>query len=75
VNALRADLDAAGVIEPLASTALRFTLTHPAVSTVIPGMRKIRNVQANLAVSNMGPIPVPIMEVLRRHAWDKNYYS
>ena len=74
VNALRADLDAAGVVEPLASTALRFTLTHPAVSTVIPGMRKIRNVQANLAVSNMGPIPVPIMEVLRRHAWDKNYY-
>lgn len=74
VNALRADLDAAGVVEPLASTALRFTLTHPAVSTVIPGMRKIRNVQANLAVSQMGPIPGPIMEVLRRHAWDKNYY-
>ena len=74
VNALRADLDAAGVVEPLASTALRFTLTHPAVSTVIPGMRKIRNVQANLAVSHMGPIPGPIMEVLRRHAWDKNYY-
>ncbi len=74
VNSLRADLEAAGVVEPLASTALRFTLTPGAVSTVIPGMRKVRNVSANLAVSSMGPIPTPILEILRRHAWDKNYY-
>ncbi len=74
VNSLRADLEAAGVVESLASTALRFTLTPSAVSTVIPGMRKVRNVSANLAVSSMGPIPAPILEVLRKHAWDKNYY-
>jgi aryl-alcohol dehydrogenase-like predicted oxidoreductase len=74
VQALQADLAAAGVVEALASTALRFTLTSPAVSTVIPGMRKIRNVPANLAVSDMGRLPPPLMEVVRRHAWDKNYY-
>jgi aryl-alcohol dehydrogenase-like predicted oxidoreductase len=74
VQALQADLSAAGVVEPLASTAIRFTLTADAVSTVIPGMRKVRNVESNLAVSNMGHLPPPIMEVVRRHAWDKNYY-
>ncbi len=74
VNSLRADLEAAGVVEPLASTALRFALTPDAVTTVIPGMRKVRNVSANLAVSSMRPIPAPILEVLRKHAWDKNYY-
>jgi aryl-alcohol dehydrogenase-like predicted oxidoreductase len=74
VNSLRADLEAAGVAESLATTALRFTLAPSAVSTVIPGMRKVRNVSANLAVSNMGPIPAPILEILRSHAWDKNYY-
>ncbi|HNY38792.1 MAG TPA: aldo/keto reductase [Bryobacteraceae bacterium] len=74
-NSLKADLEASGVAEPLATTALRFTLTPKAVSTVIPGMRKIRNVEANLAVSALGPISGSVMEVLRRHAWDKNYYS
>jgi aryl-alcohol dehydrogenase-like predicted oxidoreductase len=74
VNSLRADLEAAGVAESLATTALRFTLAPSAVSTVIPGMRKVRNVAANLAVSNMVPIPAPILEILRSHAWDKNYY-
>ncbi|MBI5087146.1 MAG: aldo/keto reductase, partial [Acidobacteria bacterium] len=75
VNALRADLEAAGHREPLAETALRFCISHPAVSTVIPGMRKVRNVEANLAVSERGGLPAPIVEVLRRHAWNKNYYS
>lgn len=74
-NSLKADLEAAGLREPLATTALRFTLAPAVVSTVIPGMRKIRNVEANLAVSSMGSLPGPAMEVLRRHAWDKNYYS
>jgi aryl-alcohol dehydrogenase-like predicted oxidoreductase len=74
VNSLTADLKAAGVTEALATTALRFTLTPRAVSTVIPGMRKIRNVEANLAVSALGPVSNQILEILRRHAWDKNYY-
>jgi len=39
-NALVADLRAAGLDEPLPHTALRFILSHPAVSTVIPGMRR-----------------------------------
>jgi aryl-alcohol dehydrogenase-like predicted oxidoreductase len=75
VNALSADLRAAGSAEPLAATALRFCLSHPAVSTVIPGMRSVRNVEANLRISDAGPLPTGVMEVLRRHAWDKNFYQ
>ena len=32
--------------------ALRHILQHPAVSTVIPGMRKLRHVEQNLAASD-----------------------
>src|SRR5688500_9051973 len=35
----------------LPDIALRFCLSHPAVSTVIPGMRKVRNVENNCAMS------------------------
>ena len=38
----------------LPELALRFILHHPAVSTVIPGMRRPTHVRANLAVSD-GP--------------------
>ncbi len=74
VNALRAGLVAAGVTESLALTALRFTLTPKAVSTVIPGMRKLTNVKANLTASERGPVSDQVLEVLRKFAWDKNYY-
>lgn len=75
VQALLADLKAAGLDRPLAETALRFCLSHPAVSTVIPGMRRVRNVESNAAVSELGPLPDKIREVLRRHVWNKNFYS
>lgn len=75
VSALQADLSKIGVTEPLAETALRFCLTHAAVTTVIPGMRKVANVKANLRVSEKGPLSEAVMELLRNHAWDKNYYS
>jgi aryl-alcohol dehydrogenase-like predicted oxidoreductase len=72
VDALRKDL--AGVPGTLAEIALRFCITHPAVSTVIPGMRKVRNVESSLGVSKIGPLDATTLEVLRRHAWNKNYY-
>lgn len=75
VNSLRADLDAAGVSKPLAEIALRFCITPPAVSTVIPGMRKVRNVEQNMAVSQEGPLPQAVTDLLRNHAWNKNFYS
>jgi aryl-alcohol dehydrogenase-like predicted oxidoreductase len=51
--------------------ALRFILHHPAVSTVIPGMRHIDRVRQNLAVSDGKPLPDDLLARLRRHRWDR----
>jgi aryl-alcohol dehydrogenase-like predicted oxidoreductase len=51
--------------------ALRFILQHPAVSTVIPGMRKLKNVEANAAASDGRPLPPAVMDELARHRWDR----
>ena len=51
--------------------ALRHILTHPAVSTVIPGMRRIENVEQNIGVSDGQPLPAPLMTELRGHRWDR----
>jgi aryl-alcohol dehydrogenase-like predicted oxidoreductase len=51
--------------------ALRFILSCPDVSTVIPGMRKTGHVEQNTAVSNEGPLAPALVEELRRHRWDR----
>ena len=55
----------------LPELALRFILEHPAVSTVIPGMRKPRNVEKNLGASDGTPLPPRLTEALRAHRWDR----
>jgi aryl-alcohol dehydrogenase-like predicted oxidoreductase len=71
VGAIRRDL---GIEDGLADMALRFCLSSPAVSTVIPGMRSIRHVESNAALSDQRPLPAETVEVLKRHAWEKNFY-
>jgi aryl-alcohol dehydrogenase-like predicted oxidoreductase len=55
----------------LSDLALRFILTSPDVSTVIPGMRRPRHVDANLAASDHGPLPADLVQALRAHRWDR----
>jgi aryl-alcohol dehydrogenase-like predicted oxidoreductase len=59
----------------LAEAALRFILSEPAVSTVIPGMRSTRNVQRNIAASDAGPFTEDERERLRAHRWVRNFYE
>jgi aryl-alcohol dehydrogenase-like predicted oxidoreductase len=73
VSALQADLK--GVPGSLPEIALRFCLSHPAVTTVIPGMRRVRNVESNCRVSDSGPLEEAVLQILKKHAWDKNFYS
>lgn len=75
---LKASVTRADALKPLVPAgstlpemALRFILNNPDVSTIIPGMRKIRNVQANLAASDKGPLPAPLHTRLRAHRWDR----
>ena len=58
-------------LDELPTIALRFCLSDPAVSTVIPGMRTPENVHRNLAAVAQGPLPQATLEVLRSHAWQR----
>jgi aryl-alcohol dehydrogenase-like predicted oxidoreductase len=51
--------------------ALRFILNNPTVSTIIPGMRKIRHVESNIATSDAGPLSDELHTKLRAHRWDR----
>jgi aryl-alcohol dehydrogenase-like predicted oxidoreductase len=73
VTALQRDLD--GVAGTLPQIALRYCLSNLAVSTVIPGMRTVRNVESNIAASDAGPLPLEVQAILKKHAWEKNFYS
>ena len=61
-------------VETLPELALRFCLSSPAVSTVIPGMRRPAHVRENAAASAKGPLPPRLLSRLKAHAWDKNWY-
>jgi aryl-alcohol dehydrogenase-like predicted oxidoreductase len=51
--------------------ALRFVLSNPAVSTIIPGMRKPENVRANVTASDAGPLSTELLAKLYEHRWDR----
>jgi aryl-alcohol dehydrogenase-like predicted oxidoreductase len=55
----------------MAEMALRFCLSNPDVTTVIPGMRKPQHVTANLAASAKGPLPADLLAELAKHRWDR----
>ena len=55
----------------LPEMALRFILSHDAVSTIIPGMRKLRHVEANIAASDKGALDADLLDALRMHRWDR----
>jgi aryl-alcohol dehydrogenase-like predicted oxidoreductase len=58
----------------LPELALRFCLSHPAVSTVIPGMRSIKNVRMNTAVSDGRILSQELLAELKKHEWRRNFY-
>jgi len=55
----------------LPETAIRFILSHPAVSTTIPGMRKVGNVDSNVQTALKGPLSASLLRTLRHHRWDR----
>jgi aryl-alcohol dehydrogenase-like predicted oxidoreductase len=62
-------------VESLAEAALRFCLSHPALSTVIVGMRKPEHTQANVKASDKGPLPLSDLEKLKEYAWLHNFWT
>ncbi len=75
---LNASVDRAEALKPLVPAgmtmpemALRFILAEPAVSTIIPGMRKLKHVETNLAASDAGPLAATLLQELAKHRWDR----
>jgi aryl-alcohol dehydrogenase-like predicted oxidoreductase len=70
VDALRADVPS-GMTMP--EVAMRFILASPDVTTVIPGMRKLRHVEGNIAASDGKPLAADALARLRRHRWVRTH--
>ena len=75
---LNASVDHADALKPLLpegmslpEMALRFILSNPDVATTIPGMRKMRNVVANMSVSDGKGLPDHLLKELKNHRWDR----
>jgi aryl-alcohol dehydrogenase-like predicted oxidoreductase len=50
---------------------LRFILANSDVSTVIPGMRKLKNTEMNIATSDAGGLSPELIQKLRPYRWDR----
>ncbi len=72
VDALTRDLGIG--TDDVADVALRYVLDHPAVSTVIAGMRTVRNVERNCATSDGRRLTEEQHAVIRAHRWERDFY-
>jgi aryl-alcohol dehydrogenase-like predicted oxidoreductase len=54
--------------------ALKFALSHQAVSTVIPGIRNRQQALMNTAVSDLPDLPEEILVRLREHSWNRAFW-
>ncbi|QIN82518.1 aldo/keto reductase [Rubrobacter tropicus] len=61
--------------DEIAEIALRYILSHPAVSTVIPGMRSVRNVERNMRVGDGRGLPEDQVRLLKNHRWVRDFYA
>ncbi len=75
---LNSSVDHADTLRPLippgmtmAEMALRFILCNDDVHTIIPGMRKIRNVEANIGTSDGKKLEKALALKLKNHRWDR----
>lgn len=75
---LNSSVDHAEALRPLipagmsmAEMAIRFILSNPDISTTIPGMRKIRNVESNMGCSDGKGLSEQLLRELKGHRWDR----
>jgi aryl-alcohol dehydrogenase-like predicted oxidoreductase len=71
-EAVRTEVEGSGLALPQA--AVQFALAHPAVSTVITGIRNVAQAEANCAVSDRPPLSEELLVRLRKHAWVRGFW-
>lgn len=59
----------------LATAALKYCLSFPAVSTVIPGMRKAAHVEKNARAADSDYYGPRELEAIAAHRWVRNFYT
>lgn len=76
---LRTSVEHADALKPLIPAgmsmpemALRFILGNDDVHTIIPGMRKVKNAEANIAASDGRRLANGLMKTLKTHRWDRS---
>ncbi len=72
VEAIREELQ--GFDYSMPQAALKFVLSHPSVSTVIPGIRSIAQAEANCGVSDLPAMPISLQHKLHRHNWRRAFW-
>ena len=75
VEAIHAIKDRRHPEMPMAEYALRFALSHDAVSTVIPGMRTPRQVEMNTAAGDGAYLTRDELSELDAVAWRKDFWA
>lgn len=75
VKALQQVVWESNEVESLAELALRYILSFEEVSSVIPGMRKLKHVEENIRVAGKGGLSAGLLEELKRHEWNRNFYA
>ena len=75
---LKASVEHAEALKPIipqkmtmAEMAIRFILSNPDISTTIPGMRKIKNVEMNISCSDGKGLTPQLLAELEHHRWDR----
>ncbi len=69
VESVKADL--AGTAYTMPQAAIRFALANPGLCTVIPGMRNVTQVEANVAASDKPEMSKELLEKLYKHIWHR----
>lgn len=72
VESIKKEIEGTDLTMP--QLALKYALMHPAVSTVIPGIRNVYQAEANTAVSEMADLETDLMKRLRDHAWLRAFW-
>lgn len=54
--------------------ALKFALDHPAVSTVITGIRNKKQAEMNIEVSDLPDLTGDMLSKLRKHSWMRSFW-
>ena len=72
VDAIKSEIKGSGFTMPQA--ALKFALSHPAVSSVITGIRNEDQAAMNIEVSDMPDMPDELIKKLQKHTWLRGFW-